>query len=74
MLLKRYHSQLLDYASPDRKLHIALGKSLSDIPPGCVLIGNCTATKKAQGLFIKGCPPVPSEILQAIKNAQKKSI
>lgn len=71
MLLKRYHSQLLDYAKPDRELHIALGKSLSDIPPGCVLIGNCTATKKAQGLFVKGCPPVASEILQAIKNANR---
>ncbi len=67
MLLERYHSQLLDYAGPDHKFHLALGKSLTDIPPGCVLIGNCTANKKAQGLFIKGCPPVASDVLEAIK-------
>ena len=72
MLLERYHSQLLDYAGPDRKFHIALGKSLTDIPPGTVLIGNCAAAKKAQGLFVKGCPPVPSDILEAIKNAPKQ--
>ncbi len=70
MLLERYHSQLLDYVGPNRKFHIALGKSLTDIPPGCVLIGNCTAAKKAQGLFVKGCPPVPSDVLEAIKKAK----
>ncbi|MBA7524600.1 hypothetical protein ES705_16741 [subsurface metagenome] len=70
MLLERYHSQLLDYAGPGRKFHIALGKSLTDIPPGCVLIGNCAAAKKAQGLFVKGCPPVASDILDAIKKAK----
>ncbi|MCK4850844.1 MAG: hypothetical protein KAT11_05800, partial [Phycisphaerae bacterium] len=72
MLLERYHSQLLDYAGPGRKFHIALGKSLTDIPPGCVLIGNCAAAKKTQGLFVKGCPPVASDILEAIKKATKK--
>jgi len=73
MLLERYHSQLLDYAGPGRKFHIALGKALTDIPPRCVLIGNCAAAKKSQGLFIKGCPPVPSDILEAIKKLGKKS-
>ena len=72
MLLERYHSDLLDYAGPNEKVHIALGKSVGDVPAGTVLIGNCTANKKAQGLFIKGCPPVASDILEAIKNAGEK--
>ena len=67
MLLERYHSELLDYAGADEKLHIAMGKSVKDVPIGTVLIGNCTANKKARGLFIKGCPPVASDILAAIK-------
>lgn len=71
MLLKRYHSELLDYAGPDEKLHIALGKSINDIPPGTVLIGNCAASMKAHGLLIKGCPPVASDILEAIKKVGK---
>ena len=71
MLLERYHSELLDYAGPDDKLHIALGKSVGQIPPGTVLIGNCTAAKKAHGLLIKGCPPVASDILAAIRKAGK---
>ena len=69
MLLERYHAQLLDYAGPDAKLHIALGKSVKDVPAGTILIGNCTATKKAHGLLVKGCPPVASDILDAIKKA-----
>ena len=72
MLLERYHSDLLDYAGPDRKFHLAVGKSVENIPPGTVLIGNCTATKKAHNLFVKGCPPVPSDILAAIKKTAKK--
>lgn len=71
MLLERYHSELLDYAGPDEKLHIALGKSIGDVPPGTVLIGNCAAAKKAQGLLIKGCPPVASDILAAIRKVRK---
>ncbi|NIA06516.1 MAG: DUF362 domain-containing protein [Actinobacteria bacterium] len=71
MLLERYHSELLDYAGPDKKVHIAMGKSVEDVPAGTLLIGNCTANKKAQGLFIKGCPPVASEILAAIKRNTK---
>ena len=67
MLLERYHSQLLDYAGSDDKLHLALGKSLGEVPAGTILIGNCTANKKAHGVFVKGCPPVASDVLEAIK-------
>ena len=67
MLLERYHSELLDYAGPDKTVHIALGKNVEDVPKGTVLIGNCTANKKAHGVFIKGCPPVASDVLAAIK-------
>lgn len=73
MLLERYHSELLDYAGADEKVHIAVGKSVEDVPAGTVLIGNCTANEKAQGLFIKGCPPVASDVLAAIKKSSKKS-
>ena len=74
MLLQRYRTELLDYAGPDRKFHIALGKSVENIPPGTVLIGNCTATRKAHNLFVKGCPPVASDIFAAIRKADKKHL
>jgi len=36
------------------------------VPPGTLCIGNCTAKQKERGIYVRGCPPVGSEILRAI--------
>jgi hypothetical protein len=52
---------------------IAIGKK---IEPGqiqkerCILLGNCTSKLQAMGIFLEGCPPIPSDILKAV-NALK---
>ena len=33
----------------------------------CILLGNCTAKLKGLGLFIEGCPPVPSDLLKTLE-------
>ena len=32
----------------------------------CILLGNCAAKLRERGIFLEGCPPIPSDILKAI--------
>jgi hypothetical protein len=32
----------------------------------CLLLGNCAAKLQNLGIFLEGCPPIPSDILRAI--------
>ena len=56
------------YLKDDKKLHLAIGKGLSenDIKDATILIGNCTRNSSKKGIFIPGCPPVPTRIYKAI--------
>jgi uncharacterized protein (DUF362 family) len=67
MFLKRYHDGFADYFSETEPLRIALGKAIGDQPEKTLLIGNCTAHQKKGCIFIKGCPPVASQIFQAMQ-------
>ena len=66
LFLKRYGKSLGDYCSEDEHLNLAIGKGNSELPNGTICIGNCTRNQEHVGEFIKGCPPVASEILSAI--------
>lgn len=62
VFLKRYYKEFADYFSEENPLHIALGKSISKQPDNTLLVGNCTIKQKAGSIFVKGCPPVASQI------------
>ena len=62
MFLKRYYAEYADYLSPERPLRISIGKGVGQAGQDSLLIGNCTLKKSDCGVFIKGCPPVASDI------------
>lgn len=66
LFLKRYGDVILDYLPEDTKYHFAIGKGHEEVPEHTYCIGNCTRKFKNLGNFIKGCPPVGSEILRFI--------
>lgn len=66
LLLKRHREQLFDYFPKDQILNIAIGKGHDELPQGTLCIGNCTAQHRDKGMFVKGCPPVGSEIIKTI--------
>ena len=66
LFLKSYQDRLFDYFPPGTPVRIAIGKGHKDLPEGTLCIGNCTASHKARGLFVPGCPPVSSSILSAL--------
>lgn len=74
MLLKRYRSQVFDSFTGQENVTIAIGKGHLSIPCGTLCIGNCTAQYKKQGIFVPGCPPVATQILEMIsKNEPEES-
>jgi uncharacterized protein (DUF362 family) len=66
VFLQDYHSKLTDYRLPDKKIHIGIGKKIKTCPEGTILIGNCTSRMKEKGIFIRGCPPVASQIMNTL--------
>jgi uncharacterized protein (DUF362 family) len=68
LFLKRYGKTLFDYFPQDH-INIAIGKGHDDVPEGTLCIGNCLAKHMDKGIFVKGCPPVGSEILSAISGS-----
>ena len=66
LFLRRYRDRLFDYFPADRPISIAIGRGHTELPEGTLCIGHCTASHKAKGVFVPGCPPVASEILAAI--------
>ncbi len=66
LFLKRYRNALFDYFPEKTCIHFAIGKGHQDVPEGTILVGNCTASLRKNAIFIQGCPPVGSEIMQAI--------
>ena len=66
LFLKRYSDKIFDYFPKGQEINIAIGKGHQDLPEGTLCIGNCTIKHKGKGIFVRGCPPVGSEILQAV--------
>jgi len=67
MFLQRYGEKLGDYYPKEETVSIAIGKGHDDLPLGALCVGNCTRMHKEKGVFVSGCPPVPSEILNALE-------
>ncbi|MBN1672676.1 MAG: DUF362 domain-containing protein [Kiritimatiellae bacterium] len=72
LFLEQHHAMLREYALPDAQVHIAIGKAVQDAPPGTLFIGNCTRRHAARGIFVKGCPPVSSYILDVLKKPSRR--
>ena len=71
LFLQQYHDRLADYALADGKTHLAIGKQDAPLPDGTIALGNCSALVRGRrqghrGVFVKGCPPVCSQVLAAL--------
>ncbi len=66
LFLKGYGKRLFDYFPPGTPIRIAIGRGHREVPEGTLCIGNCTLRHQGRGLFIPGCPPVSSQILEAV--------
>lgn len=66
MFLKRFGADMSQYALCDGKFHIAIGKGLEKAMDGTVFVGNCARHMADKGIHVKGCPPVPTRIYEAI--------
>lgn len=69
LFLKKYGNKLFDYFPKGAELTFAIGKGCENLPESTVCIGNCTFKNKHERIFVKGCPPVGSEILNEIIRA-----
>lgn len=36
----------------------------------CIILGNCAAQFRDMGIFLEGCPPIPSDILKALESLE----
>ena len=70
MFLKRYGKEVLDYFPDERPFNVAIGKGHEALPPRTLCIGGCTKAHKDVGIYVPGCPPVASAILNAVKAAR----
>jgi len=66
VFLQKYHMYLGGYRLEDGHVHIGIGRHLKSCPKGTIRIGNCTAHMKKRGPFVRGCPPVGSQVLEAL--------
>ncbi len=66
MLFLQNDPPLTDYRLQDGKIHIGIGKHLTDCPEGTILLGNCASKMKGKGIFVQGCPPVSSEAFRRL--------
>ncbi|MBA7517645.1 hypothetical protein ES705_09699 [subsurface metagenome] len=66
LFLRRFKDDMSQYVLHDGKFHIAIGKGVSDAIEGTIFVGNCTKFMKDKGVVVKGCPPVPTRIYEAV--------
>jgi hypothetical protein len=74
MYLKRYGDSLFDYFGKERPVYVAIGKGHEVVKPGTLCLGNCTLEHRKVGQFVPGCPPVASEIQNALERNGKNRI
>jgi len=74
LFLKRYGEEMFQYFPEKLPINIAIGKGHDPLPKNTILIGNCTRAHKKNGLFVSGCPPVATSIINKIRDhrADKK--
>lgn len=67
LFLKRYGNDMFQYFTGEDPVHFAIGKGHEKLPAQTVCVGNCTRQHRDTGIYISGCPPVASSILNALK-------
>jgi uncharacterized protein (DUF362 family) len=70
MFLNRFGGDMSQYTLSDGKFHIAIGKGIEKAMDGTVFVGNCTRHMKGRGIYVQGCPPVPTRIFEAIVHVE----
>ncbi|MBN1118262.1 MAG: DUF362 domain-containing protein [Bacteroidales bacterium] len=70
LFLRRFRGDMNDFKLDDGKFHIAIGKGNKNVKDGTILVGNCTRNLNDKGIFVKGCPPVPTRIYEAITGTE----
>ena len=73
MFLKRFGKQVFDSFPGQEQVTIAIGKGHESVPCGTICIGNCTAQHKQRGIFVPGCPPVATHILELISETEPEA-
>ena len=66
MFLKEFGDRIFDYLPEGERLNIAIGKGHTELPEKTLCVGNCTGGFKKKNMFVPGCPPVASEILNKL--------
>ena len=64
LFLLHHRDRLFDYFGSQNPVNVAIGKGHTDLPEGEGMVANCTANQNDKGVFVRGCPPVGSQILQ----------
>jgi len=72
LFMKNNKEFIKEYYPEKEDINIAIGKGHNSLPKGTLCIGNCTIKHRNAGIFIKGCPPVSSEIINCIKKQKDK--
>lgn len=72
MAFLKYHGKKYAGIKP---IHIVMGKKAD--PKGiekerCIILGNCAAKCRDMGIFLEGCPPIPSDLLRAADGVLQK--
>jgi len=66
LFLEQDGKKIFDYFPKGARINMAMGKGHESVPDGTVCIGNCTKDHQEIGIFVPGCPPVGSKILDII--------
>lgn len=70
LFLRRFKDDMSPYFLDDGNFHIGIGKGIENAKEGTVFVGNCTRKKMVDGIWVPGCPPVPTSIYEAITGHQ----
>ena len=68
LFLMHHRDRLFDYFGSQYPVNVAIGKGHTDLPAGTLCLGNCTANQNDKGVFVRGCPPVGSQILTTLSD------
>jgi uncharacterized protein (DUF362 family) len=71
LFLTRYRDRLDDFFPAQNPVKIAIGRGHEELPEKTVCIGNCTSPQCGNGIFVPGCPPVGSQIIEAIREQNR---
>lgn len=67
LFMKRYGTMLNDYFPDNHTINVAIGKGQNGVPANTICVGNCTRRFKDAGVYVPGCPPVASTIVEALE-------